>query len=584
MARPQWRVLDVRLALVGVVIVLAWLGVGARLVDVQALQAETYATQGVDQRLRQEDLPAARGTIFDRDGVELALTVKAVSVIADPSLVADPVEAAGVLAPLVGAEEADLYRKLANEDSRFAYVARRLERQHAETVAAAVEDSGISGVFFRDEFKRVYPAGPLASQLLGFVQDEEGAGLEGLEYQYDEELAGRPGIRSIERDPYRNPIPQGQLLVEPPEHGADIVLTIDREIQFITEQALIEAVETTEAQSGTAIVLDVETGEILAMATAPTFDPNDRGRVDPTLFRNRAVTDMYEPGSTLKVVTVAAALEEGAVQPTTEYPVPAELVIDLEPEPKVYTDVGRQFPELMSVADIVSRSSNIGTILLQGEIGNETHYQYLKAFGLGAQASGDLPAEATGRLRPVSDWCETTCGPSTAIGYRVDVTPLQMTGVFAAIGNDGVWVEPHVVREVIHVDGQREVFQPIQRPVVSAETATTMQELLQGVVESQLGTGQRAAVAGYSVGGKTGTTEKFLFDEGAYSEDDRIASFIGIAPAVNPRLAIAVVLDSPHGEAADGSDLRFGGVSAAPVFAHIAEAALHRMGVPPDGS
>jgi cell division protein FtsI (penicillin-binding protein 3) len=334
--------------------------------------------------------------------------------------------------------------------------------------------------------------------------------------------------------------------------------------------------------SGTAVVIEVATGEVLAMATVPTFDPNHRSEADPDWFRNRAASDMYEPGSTLKVVTIAAALEEGKVEPSTEFLLPVQLSIELEPEPKVYTDLGRRIPETMTVAEIVSRSSNIGTIMIQQKIGNELHHQYLEAFGLGKQASGDLPGEATGRLRAVSDWCETTCGPSTAIGYRVDVTPLQMAAVFAAVGNDGVWVQPHVVREVIYADGTRDVFQPIRRPVLSEETAMILQRMLQGVVEAELGTGRRAAVAGYSVGGKTGTTEKYLVDEGIYSKDDRIASFIGIAPAENPRVAIAVVLDSPHGEDGEGNDLKFGGVSAAPVFSRIAEAALHRLGVSPD--
>lgn len=233
----------------------------------------------------------------------------------------------------------------------------------------------------------------------------------------------------------------------------------------------------------------------------------------------------------------------------------------------------------MSVADIVAQSSNVGTILIQDLVGNQRHHQYLSAFGLGQVASGDLPAEAAGRLEHFSDWCDTTCGPSTAIGYRVDVTPLQMATVFAAIANDGVWVEPHVVREIISSDGSRERYEPTERPVVSENTARTMRRLLRGVVES--GTGSLAAAPSYTVGGKTGTTEKFVPGEG-YSEEDRIASFIGIAPINDPRVVVAVVLDSPNGETEDGSDLRFGGVSAAPVFAEVAEATLHRLGVPPD--
>lgn len=233
----------------------------------------------------------------------------------------------------------------------------------------------------------------------------------------------------------------------------------------------------------------------------------------------------------------------------------------------------------MTVAEIVARSSNVGTILIQAEVGNEVLHRYLQAFGLGQRASGEFPGEASGSLQAPDEWCETTCGPSTAIGYRVGVTPLQMASVFAAIANDGVWVEPHIVREVLHSSGARDVYDPVRRPVISRETAETMRKLLQGVV--QQGTGGRAAVPGFTVGGKTGTTEKFVPGQG-YSEEDRIASFIGMAPIDDPELVVAVVLDSPRGELKDGSDLKFGGISAAPLFAQVMEAALHRLGEAPD--
>jgi cell division protein FtsI (penicillin-binding protein 3) len=580
-ARPQWRVPDVRLTLVGVVFVLAWIGIGIRLVDVQAVHADEYAEQGLDQRVKSEDLPAARGTIFDRDGVELAVTVGSVTIFSDPAFVTDAQVTARVLSPLVGISEPDLVAKL-TADTRFTYLARQMERDEADRVREVVEAAGLTGIFFRDEPARIYPAGSLASQLVGFVRSDDLVGIEGIEFQYNEVLEGEPGRQIVERDPYRNPIPQGQYVVEPPVHGADLVLTVDREIQFAVEQALAAVVAETGATAGTIVVLDVTTGEVLAMASAPTFDPNRRSSSDPTSYRNRAVADMYEPGSTLKVVTIAGALEEGLIGPASRLTLPAKYIIDLDPDPKVYTDVGRRKEEELTVAEIVARSSNIGTIVIQGLLGNDMHHQYLSSFGLGQQASGQLPGEASGLLRPVDEWCETTCGPSTAIGYRVDVTVLQMAAVFATIGNNGVWVEPHVVKEIIHPDGTRQPFEPVQRPVLSQETARTMQKLLQGVVESDRGTGWRASVAGYTVGGKTGTTEKFLPDLGAYSSDDRVASFIGIAPISSPRIAVAVMLDTPAGDDAAGDDLRFGGVSAAPVFAEVVEAALHRLGVAPD--
>ncbi|MCP3975363.1 MAG: penicillin-binding protein 2 [bacterium] len=566
---------DGRLMVLGVAFVVAWAGIGFRIVRVQGFEADKHAERGEQQRVRTEALTAPRGTIYDRDGVELAVSIDAVTVTANPSHMEDPAAAARLLAPLVGVPKSVLKERFTKPDSQFAYIARRLESAQAQEIRDMVEETEMAGVYFTSEPKRIYPAGDLASQVIGFVRDDDMAGLEGLEWKYDEALAGTPGQQIVERDPYGNPIPQGEFVVDPAQPGADIILTIDREISSAAQQILAQAVKDYNALAGTVLVMDILTGEVLAMVNAPTFDPNDRSDANPEAYRNRAVTDVYEPGSTLKVVTLAAALEEGVVTPSSILKVPGTLEVG----DKEYTDVGRTKAKKMSVAEIVAKSSNVGTILIQDLLGNEKHYEYLSAFGLGQVASGDLPGEASGRLENVRDWCDTTCGPSTAIGYRVDVTPLQMASVFSAIANDGVLVEPHVVREVISADGTRQRYEPTERPVVSEETARVMRVLLQGVVES--GTGSRALVDLYTVGGKTGTTEKFVPGEG-YSEEDRIASFIGIAPIDEPRIVVAIVLDSPSGETEDGSDMRFGGVSAAPVFAAIAEAALHRLGVPPN--
>ncbi len=566
---------EARLIALGVAFTMAWVGIGFRLVRVQGFEAAEHEDRGEQQRVRAEDLAAPRGTIYDRDGVELAVSIDAVTVTVNPSELKAPGALARLLAPKAGVPRSVLRERFTKPGSQFAYVARRLEASDADEIRALVEERDIAGVYFQTEAKRIYPASDLASQVVGFVRDDDMEGLEGLEVKYNDVLAGVPGQQSVERDPYGNPIPQGESFIDPAQPGADLITTIDREIEYAVERILERALAETNAISGTVVVLDVATGEVLAMATAPSFDPNAFSEADPATFRNRAVADVYEPGSTLKVVTIAAALEEGVISSRTVMRVPGVLEIG----DKEYTDEGRHKTRKMSVAEIVAQSSNVGTILIQDLVGNKRHHQYLSAFGLGQVASGDLPAESAGRLENYSDWCDTTCGPSTAIGYRVDVTPLQMATVFAAIANDGIWVEPHVVREIISSDGSRERYEPTERPVISETTARTMRRLLRGVVES--GTGSLAAAPSYTVGGKTGTTEKFVPGEG-YSEDDRIASFIGIAPIDEPRIVVAVVLDSPHGETEDGSDLRFGGVSAAPVFAQVAEAALHRLGVPPD--
>jgi len=579
--RPRWRVADIRLVLVGLVFIASWVGIGFRLFSVQGVHAAEYAASGFDQRVRHEETPAKRGTIYDRDGIEVAVTVDAPTVVANPSVITDPTGTARLLAPLLAIDEESLITRLSNPESQFTYVARRIDPLVADRIRELVADEKVDGISLVAEPDRVYPAGSLASQVLGFVQQDDQAGLEGIELEYDDLLAGTPGTRILERDPYGVEILSGELLIEPAVPGSDLVLTIDREIQSAVQEAADRALVATNAKAATIVVLEVGTGDILAMASAPGFDPNYRDTINPETVRNRAVTDVFEPGSTLKVVTIAAALEEGLVTPDDSWFVPAE--IEIPPKEVPYSDEGRDHGAVMSVTEIVAHSSNIGTIQIAQNLGNETLHRYLSSFGLGQATGAGLPGEVSGLLRPAEEWCPNVCGPSTAIGYRVDVTALQMAALFSTIANDGIWVQPHVVQEVVDSDGNPEATEPQQRPVISKATAETMRSLLGGVVE--VGTGHRAAVDGFTVGGKTGTTQKFLSEEGVYSEDDRVASFIGMAPLNDPRIVVAVVLDSPHGEITEGDgtvDLRFGGVSAAPVFAEVAESALNRLGVAPD--
>lgn len=577
MANPQWRVPDVRVALVGVAIVFAWLWVGVSLYRVQVVESGAWAEYGAEQRVRSREIPAPRGTIYDRSGQAIAMSVSATDVVANPSEISDPAGVAQVLAPLLAMDQSTLETKLTG-DARYAMLTRRIDRVDALEIEKLMDELDIRGVYFRDQPARIYPSQNFASQVVGFVQADTLVGLEGLERLYDEELAGTPGYQTDERDPYGNPILQGDSEIVPAIPGVDIRTTLDPGIQIAAQEALALAVEESSATAGWAVVLDVGTGDVLAMATAPTFDLNDRTDVDRATFRNRVVTDQFEPGSTLKVLTIAAAIEEGLVTPDSEFTLPATLEI----AKKKYSDVGRKEERVMSVRDIVAKSSNVGTITVQQLLGNELHWEYLNRIGLGRKTTSHIPGEVSGLLHPVKDWCDSVCGPSTGIGYRVNVTLLQMAAVFATVGNDGVWIEPHIIDEEIFPDGTRVTFQPIERPVFSEETARTMRELLAGVVEG--GTGRRAAVEGYRVGGKTGTTQKYLEAEGGYSETAVVASFIGIAPIDNPRIVVAVVLDSPSGERIEGDravNLSYGGVSAAPVFAAIVKAAMHGLGVPP---
>jgi cell division protein FtsI (penicillin-binding protein 3) len=559
------RGLDLRLVSIGVVFVLAWVVVGYRLTVVQGAQAQEYSERGLDQRLRVQTLAADRGTIFDRDGQELAMSVDAVTIVANPTEMSDPGHVARTLAELVDRTADDLSAAF-ETDTRFVYVVRQVD----EAVAGPVRQAALPGIHFLSEPRRVYPLGTLAAHVVGFVQSDDNRGLEGLELFYDDELSGTPGELLVERDPQGRVIPLGNYDVVPAEPGSDLVLTIKAEIQYAAQQALSEAMERTGAASGSVIVIDPRTGEILAMVNMPVFDPNDRTTFSDAAVRNRAVTDVFEPGSTQKAVTIAAALETGVVGAGTIFEIPKTI--------ELHDTVFRDFTPhsgRLTVTEIVTYSSNLGTILIGDRLGSEVLHSYLSAFGAGRATGIDFPGEPAGLLRPPEEWCATTCLAGTSIGYRVAVTPLQMAMVYAAIANDGLWVQPHLVREIVDGSGVRNAGEPLQRRVISEGTARLMRVMLEAVVDR--GTGLAAAVPGYRVGGKTGTTEKYDFELQRYSDSDVVASFIGMAPIDDPRIVVAVVLDSPVNDAS-------GGRGAAPVFSRVVYAALNQLGVPPDGS
>lgn len=561
--RPR-RWSGARLVVVGVVLVLAWTLVGFRLTIVQGARAEEFAARGLDQRLQRRTLPADRGTIFDRDGRELAVSVESVSVYANPLEMPDPARVASLLSPLVGRDMSDLLADF-TDGSAFVYVVRRIDPAEAQPI----RDADLPGVYFLNEPKRVYPTGDLTAHVIGFVREDDNVGLEGLELQYDGALAGRPGELLVERDPAGRVIPQGEYQVVPAEPGSDLVLTIKTEIQYAAEAALADALDRTGARSGSVVVLDPETGEVLAMVTLPSFDPNDRSPEDEDSVRNRAVTDVFEPGSTQKLVTISAALEAGLVSPGTRFDIPAEIKI----QDTVFTD-STVHDVTLTVSEIVSNSSNLGTILVGDLVGARLLHSFMAAFGEGSVTGIDFPGEVAGTLRPAEEWCVATCLAGTSIGYHVAVTPLQMAAVYATIANDGVWVQPHLVGEIVDGSGGRTPTSALERRVVSGTTAAQMRDMLARVVES--GTGSLAAVPGYRVGGKTGTTEKYLAATGEYSEEQVVASFIGMAPIDDPKVVVAVVLDSPVEYAS-------GGQGAAPVFATVMLAALNQLGVPPHG-
>lgn len=585
MAKPRgrWGAVDYRMLTVILLILTGWGVIGYRLFQVQVVEASDYREAAEAQRIRVRETTPARGVIYDRQGRVMAVSVDSRSVYADPRQIESPAGTAAVLGGLLKLDIPRLEGRL-RSDSSFVFVARQLDDETADEVEALE----FPGVHFVTEPRRVYPSGPLGSHVLGFV-DVDSKGIEGLESFYDVQLTGAPGRILAETAPGGLLIPQGRHEIEPAVPGMDLISTLDREVQFASESACRDALEEALAERCTVVVMDARTFEVLAMAVIPTFDPGDRRNLDPSsgLLTNTAVRSVYEPGSTQKLVTVAAAMEEGVVNPDTLYLVPdtievvegaceepsnevAEGAEEVEVIPGCYRDFSPHKDEVMSVRQCLRESSNVCMVKIAQDLGAAKLEKYLDAFGYGRATGIDYPGEASGKVN--LEYGCSTCPTSAAIGYSLSATPLQLAGVYAAIANDGVWRRPRLVSSVVDGAGRRLTEEGGERRVVSEETARTMRELLRGVVEN--GTGQLGAVPGYSVGGKTGTARKFNFELASYGEEF-LVSFVGMAPVDNPRLVAAVMVDSPQVGLTGGS-------VAAPVFARVMERALHQLGVPAD--
>ena len=550
---------------------------GGRLLQVQVIERDTYADRSIAQRNVTVNLPARRGRVYDRDGAVLAASVDSATIFADPRAfkprevpdgttvppAGDAAEVARTLAPLLG-RSADEIESALLRDTHFVYLARQLDFELGQRIM----DLDLPGIELVVEPRRVYPAGSLAAQVVGFT-DIDGRGLEGLELVHDDELRGRDGTLARETAPQGLTIAGGLREVVPPEPGTDVVLTIDREIQAIAEEAAARAVDQYDAVGASVVVMEARTGDVLAMASVPTFDPTDRSGTDLTSRRNRTVTDVLEPGSVQKAVTVAAALEEGLVAPSTTYEVDDRITIG----PKTFSDAHDHPTEVMTVADILEQSSNVGTMLIAQDLGAERLYEYLQAFGYGQTTGVGFPGESPGIVLPLEQWWVTSL-PTIAIGQGVAVTLLQAATTYATFANDGVAVQPRILRGTVGPDGRLErVASSPERRVISAETARSMREMLGLVVVGERGTGARATVEGYSVAGKTGTARKPLVDARGYSSE-YIATFVGIAPIDDPELVVAVMVDEPYPI--------YGGVVAAPVFSEVMGFALRARQVTPD--
>jgi cell division protein FtsI (penicillin-binding protein 3) len=544
--------------------VLAFLAISGRLVVLQVFDAGSLDQAAARQRLTVIDLPATRGRIFDRNLNDLALSVPARAVWADPRLVRDKPRTAARLAKALDVKQATLARRLASK-GRFVYLARRIPKLRGDVV----QRLNLPGIFVVADVARRYPSGTVAAQVLGFV-DIEGHGQAGIEQQYDGLLRGHPGKIQLERDPQGRAIPQGRRSLEPAEPGTDLVLTIDQHLQYVTEQALYRAVRQHKAKAGSVVVMSPRSGEILAMANMPTFDPNRIAASKPEGRKNRAIADVFEPGSTNKTITAAAALQHGIVTPKTETIVPDN--IPLCPE-KTFRDSHSHAPELMTFADIVARSSNVGTIMAARDLGRDRLYKAEVDFGYGRRSGVDLPGESPGILRPAQSWYCTDLG-TNAIGQGVAVTVLQMASVYATVANQGVLRAPTLLRGT--VDARGRVAKADRRPgrrVLSVRTAKAMSKILEGVVKEG-GTGTQAAMEEWRVAGKTGTARKPDTRRGGYRPGAYVGSFIGFAPAEKPAVVVAVVIDEP-------TRGYYGGSVAAPVFREVTGAALRRLGVVP---
>ena len=539
------------LLLVGVLIVFTIFA--GRLLEIQAFRGDALAAAALDQRTTTVKVLADRGDVLDARGVPLAMTVESRHITVDQTLVTDPLATAQAIASVLGTPAGPLVERLTG-DRRFAYVVKDITPEQWRVI----DELGLTGIYSERTLKRIYPSGDVAANVVGFV-GSEGAGLAGIEYALDDRLAGTDGLRTFERAS-GVAIPGSATVVEEPVPGSPVQLTIDRDIQYVAQRALANEVMATGAESGSIVVMDPRTGDILALAAVPTFDPNDPGAANEANLGNRAITDVFEPGSTAKVMTVAAVIEEGGADANTMFKIPPTL----DRGGKTFHDATEHGGYKWDLATILSQSSNIGTILAAETIPEETYFSYVERFGIGQPSGVGLPGESPGYLPPMDDWSATTF-PTLAFGQGFSVNAIQMADVFATIANDGVRMPARIV-----VDSASPA--PQGERVVSERTARTVREMLERVVAAG-GTAPMAGIPGYRVGGKTGTAQVIDPECGCYN-GETIGSFIGMAPIEAPELVVAVTIVKPK-------VTQMGGELAGPVFREVMTYALQAQRVAP---
>jgi cell division protein FtsI (penicillin-binding protein 3) len=565
--RTTLPVLPARGLRVGLAVIAAMLLlVTGKLVLLQGVDGAEYTEAASQARLRTVDIAALRGQVLDRDGNLLAYTVDASLVTADPSLVADPQRTALALTTLLDVPVSDLTERL-RRDGRYVELAHQIS---PETVSA-IQALELPGILFEDEPVRLYPAGFVGGQVVGFV-GRDGDGLAGIEQRFDEQLSGTNGERRYEVGSGGNPIPSGIDESTPAVDGSSVQLTLDQDVQFVMEQRLAEACRDGATTRASAVVLDAHTGEVVAMGSCPGYDPGAARSTDQSLLGNPVVSQVFEPGSVMKAVTLAGALEDGLATPDRVLTVPGHIQAG---DVRV-TDAHDHAPVDWTVTGILAKSSNVGTIMLARELGDERLEEYLRAFGLGSRTGVELPGESAGILEPAEDWTASRAA-NVPIGQGVSVTTLQMASIYQTIANGGVRIEPRLVSSVTAADGTvTPVGQPQPTRVISEDTADDMAYMLEAVVGPG-GTAPLGEVDGFRVAGKTGTAQRANPECGCYDGGGYVTTFVGFAPADDPQYVVAVDLERPTSSAE-------GGQVAAPVFADVMRYALTAGGVVPSGS
>ena len=572
----QQQLVQDRIRKIVAILIVVFLLFGLRLIDIQAIRAKGFVNRANNELSKSATLLAPRGTISDINGVELARSISAINIAVDQTVVNDPITAAKIVAPILGMSYGQLLPEITGE-RRYVLIAKDITPAKWREVNAAIESyntevlkskDGISkrigGFVPERSYIRDYPSGAITSSLIGIINDQ-GTGAAGIESSLNGLLSGVNG-KYIYANGRGNIIPGSEQVSVEAKSGTSIRLTIDRDVQWVAQNAISQAVASSKAKSGTVIVMDPKTGAILAQASAPTFDPNSNSITQEKL-KNPAVQEVYEPGSTGKVITVAAAMQEGLVSPDTVFTIPYSMKVS----DGVFHDHEKHPTQRLTTTGLLAVSSNTGSIQIGQKLGKDNLYDYLRKFGIGESTNSKLPGESVGILHPVKDWSGTSL-PTISFGQGYSVTAIQATSVFATIANDGVRVKPSILAGVVDESGKYTPAKPNESiKVLSAETAINLRAMMESVV-SKDGTAPTAAIPGYRVAGKTGTAMRYNISCSCYS--GYTASFIGFAPADQPKYVVSVTIQDPQG-------LHWGGALAGPVFKKVMSFVLQNERIKP---